>query len=97
MINSKEVIERLDSNPEINFSNDKNLMSIAETVRDWLEDTRSEAKTVERILTHQTLNDYEKAAGLFFLGSVVASHIFISMQHGGMEPLIKHLIEKMNE
>ncbi len=80
MINSKKVIERFESNPELNFSNDKSLMPIAETVRDWLTETKSEAKTVERILTHQTLNDYEKAAGLFFLGSLIATRILVAAQ-----------------
>ncbi len=98
MINSKKVIKRFESNPELNFSNDKSLMPIAETIRDWLAETESETKTVERILTHQTLNDYEKAAGLFFLGSLIASRLLTAMQvTDNMEGFVKKMMEWVSE
>ncbi len=94
MINSKKVIERFESNPEASFSNDKSLMPIAETIRDWFNQTESELKTAEWILTHQTLNDYEKVAGLFFLGCFVTSHMFAAIQTtGSMEEFVSKMTE----
>lgn len=98
MINSKKVIKRLESNPEVNFSNDKSLMPIANTIRDWLDQTESESKTIERILIHQTLNDYEKAAGLFFLGCLVTGHVLASIQSiDDLEGFIKQKMELTSE
>ena len=94
MINSKKVIKRFESDPELTFSNDKSLMIVAETVRDWLNQTESEPKTAERILTHLTLNDYEKTAGLFFLGCFVAGRLFVSIQTTDiMEGFVNNIVE----
>ena len=90
-MNVKKVIKRLnDSN--LSFSDDESLMSLALSVKDWLDETQSEPKTIERILTHETLNDYEKAAGLFLLGTVISSRAIALMQ--GKER-INNLMEEM--
>ena len=94
MIDSKKVIKRFEDDPELSFSTDKNIMPIVETVRDWYEETESEAKTVERILTHLTLNDYEKTAGLFFLGSLVTSRFLTAINAAGG---IEEFAEKMRQ
>ncbi len=98
MIDSKKVIKRFEDDPELSFSGDKNIMPIAETIRDWFEEVGSEAKTVERILTHQTLNDYEKSAGLFFLGSLVAGRVFAAMNSiGEMEAFVERMKKWISE
>jgi hypothetical protein len=90
MINSKKVLKRFEDNPELTFSNDKSIAAIAETICDWLNDTQSEAKTVERILIHQTLNDYEKAAGIFFLGALISTRLIAATSTiGGLEEFIE--------
>ena len=83
-IDLKTVLEGLDFQADevmasLGFDNYE---AVAHTVRDWHDKNNESApETMRMILTHETLNDKEKVAGIFLLGSIISARV-LGAQHG---------------